>query len=233
MSESSAGGSQPDLFDSTLARTLADDLLSIGAVTLRPRNPFTWTSGLIAPIYCDNRRTLAHPRIRRSIAAGFSDLVTGHQLVPAIIAGTATAGIPHAAWLAERVDAPMVYVRSGAKGHGRGERIEGRDLGGGDRVIVVEDLVSTGGSALDAVSAVRATGAAVSAVLAIFTYELDVAARAFRKADVPCHVLTTFSMLVDVAREQGRLSDDELKLLTTWRADPAAWSAERGGAANL
>jgi len=209
-----------------LARSLATALLDIGAVSLRPHNPFTWSSGLRAPLYCDNRRTLAHPSVRRSIADGFADLVRSRDWRPLTVAGTATAGIPHAAWLAERLDAPMSYVRSEAKEHGQGRRIEGARPGPDDDVVVVEDLVSTGGSALDAVSAVRENGATVRAVLAIFSYGLDAAAAAFRDAAVACHVLTTFPVLLEVAHRQHGLTDEARSLLKDWRADPEAWSRE-------
>ena len=211
------------------ARSLAGALLNIEAVALRPHAPFTWSSGLRAPIYCDNRRTLAHPPVRRAIADGFANIVRGEEWMPLTVAGTATAGIPHAAWLAERLDAPMSYVRSEAKEHGQGRRIEGARLGPDDDVVVVEDLISTGGSALDAVSAVRETGAMVRAVLAIFSYGLDAADTAFREAGVPCRVLTTFPVLLDVARRQHDLSGEAQALLEEWRADPEAWSHEHGG----
>jgi orotate phosphoribosyltransferase len=212
-----------------LARSLATDLLEIDAVSLRPHDPFTWSSGLRAPIYCDNRRTLAHSPIRTAIADGFAGIVRSRDWRPLTVAGTATAGVPHAAWLAERLDAPMSYVRSAAKEHGQGRRIEGARLGGGDEVVVVEDLISTGGSALDAVSAVRDTGATVRAVLAIFSYGLDKADLAFREADMPRHVLTTFPVLLDVARRHHDLSDEARALLEKWRADPESWSHEHGG----
>lgn len=211
-----------------VARAIARDLLDIGAIALQPKNPFTWSSGLRAPIYCDNRRTIAYPRVRRVIRDGFAEIVTDHTLGSSTIAGTATAGIPHAAWLADQLDVPMAYVRSSAKGHGQGERIEGR-VESGEDVIVVEDLVSTGGSALNAVEALRDVGATVQAVLSIFTYELDVATTAFRTADVPLYVLSDFSTLLEVARERDALSDDDLDVLRTWREDPGAWSKERGG----
>ncbi|WP_103030423.1 orotate phosphoribosyltransferase [Salinibacter altiplanensis] len=210
------------------ARSLAEALLNIDAVSLRPHDPFTWSSGLVAPIYCDNRRTLAHPSVRHAIADGFAETVADHDWAPLTVGGTATAGIPHAAWLADRLDAPMAYVRASAKGHGQGQRIEGARLGAGDAVVVVEDLISTGRSALDAVAAVRETGATVPAVLAIFSYGLDAAVTAFREAGVPCHVLTTFPMLLDVARRQHSLSDDAQALLNDWQADPEAWSDEHG-----
>ncbi len=211
------------------ARALADALLSIDAVSLRPHDPFTWSSGLAAPIYCDNRQTLAHPSVRERIADGFAEAVREYDGTSLTVAGTATAGIPHAAWLADRIEAPMAYVRDSAKGHGQGRRIEGARPGAGDEVVVVEDLISTGRSALNAVAAVRETGANVSSVLAIFSYGLDAAATAFREAGVPCHVLTTFPVLLDVARRQHSLSADAEALLNDWQADPEAWSHEHGG----
>ena len=211
------------------ARSVARELLRIDAVSLRPHDPFTWSSGLVAPIYCDNRRTLAHPSIRRAIADGFAEVVREAGWESISIAGTATAGIPHAAWLTERLEAPMAYVRSEAKGHGQGRRIEGTRLGPGDEAVVVEDLISTGGSALEAVSAVRETGATVRAVLAIFSYGLDAAASAFEAADVEAHVLTTFPVLLDVAHRQHDLSAEARALLDDWQADPEAWSREHGG----
>ena len=210
------------------ARTIAGLLLDVGAVELRPAEPFTWSSGMVAPVYCDNRLTLSHPRVRRAIRDGFTDFLKTEGLDGGTVAGTATAGIPHAAWLAEAVDRPMVYVRSSAKGHGKQARIEGV-VEPGDDVVVVEDLISTGGSALDAVAALREAGATVQAVCAIFSYELDAAAAAFKQADVPRHVLTTFSTLIDVAHDRGDLSADDLDVLRAWRDDPERWSVEHGG----
>lgn len=228
MSDSSSSSLQ-NVSTTDVARAIARDLLDIGAIALQPKSPFTWSSGLRAPIYCDNRRTIAYPQVRRVIRDGFAEIVTDWTLGSATIAGTATAGIPHAAWLADQLDVPMAYVRSSAKEHGQGERIEGR-VEPGEDVIVVEDLISTGASALEAVEALRDAGTTVQAVLSIFTYELDLAETAFRKADVPLHVLSDFSTLLDVARERDALSDDDLEVLRTWREDPDAWSEERGGA---
>ena len=211
------------------SRALAEFLLDIGAVQLRPSDPFTWTSGLVAPIYCDNRLTIAHPAVRRAIRDGFAEVLDREGLLPATIAGTATAGIPHAAWLAEAVGMPMAYVRDEAKGHGTCAKIEGR-VQPGDDVVLVEDLISTGGSALDAVGTLREAGARVRAVLAIFSYRLAAAERAFAEADVDGHVLTDFPDLVDVAHAQDRLTDAERETLQAWRADPDAWSVEHGGA---
>ncbi len=209
-------------------RTLLEALLDIGAVKLQPTAPFTWSSGLVAPIYCDNRLTISHPRVRRLIRDGFAETLRAHEVQDPTVAGTATAGIPHAAWLAEAVDRPMVYVRSAAKDHGTKARIEGV-LETGTEVVVVEDLISTGESALDAVAALRQSGATVRAVFAIFSYELDVADEAFREAEMTRYVLATFDTLVDVVRERGNLSESDVALLTSWHADPAGWSVEHGG----
>lgn len=210
------------------ARSIARSLLQIGAVKLRPNEPFTWSSGLVAPIYCDNRLTLSHPKVRRAIQEGFSAHLSGEAVLPATIAGTATAGIPHAAWLAEAIDQPMAYVRSSAKEHGTKARIEGV-VEEGDRVVLVEDLISTGGSALDAVAALRDAGATVPTVLAIFSYQLAAAETAFREAEVDRFVLTDFQTLIDVAYETDGLSDADRRTLEGWRRDPAAWSVEHGG----
>lgn len=211
------------------ARRIAQSLLDIEAVKLRPSDPFTWSSGLVSPIYCDNRLTISVPPVRREIRNAFADLLAAEEFLPATIAGTATAGIPHAAWLAEAVDQPMVYVRSSAKDHGTGARIEGQ-ISAGDEVVLVEDLISTGGSALDAVAALQERGARVHAVLAIFTYQLEAAETAFQEAGVKRFVLSDFQTLIDVAHTENRLSDDELTALQHWRADPEAWSVEHGGA---
>lgn len=204
-------------------RALAGDLLSIGAVTLRPGHPYTWSSGLRAPIYCDNRITLSFPRIRRSICDDFVRIANSIDPAPDVIAGTATAGIPHAAWLAASLEAPMVYVRSSSKSHGRENQVEGR-LSPGQNVLLVEDLVSTGQSALQAASALQAQGANVVAICAIFTYGLDRAERSFEDAGIPLHTLTDFTTLVDVARQHDDLGATDISSLMEWREDPEAWS---------
>ena len=210
------------------ARALADALLSIDAVSLRPHDPFTWSSGLAAPIYCDNRQTLAHPSVRERIADGFAEAVREYDGTSLTVAGTATAGIPHAAWLADRIEAPMAYVRDSAKGHGQGRRIEGARPGAGDEVVVVEDLISTGRSALDAAASSPYEKMASTAET-LAPVSRTAAATAFREAGVPCHVLTTFPVLLDVARRQHSLSADAEALLNDWQADPEAWSHEHGG----
>lgn len=205
------------------ARSLASSLLEIEAVIVRPDEPFTWSSGWRSPIYCDNRLTLSYPSIRRRISAAFADVLEYRGWGPRRIVGTATAGIPHAAWLAERVDLPMAYVRSSAKGHGRENRIEGL-VEEGDRVILIEDLISTGGSALEAVEALREAGAEVQAVLAIFSYGFAETGRRFREAGVEALPLTGFEPLVWAARDRGRLEEAQLAELEAWRANPSSWS---------
>ena len=155
-----------------MKKDIAESLLEIKAVSLRPNDPFTWTSGIQSPIYCDNRLTLSYPEIRRKIAAGLAEIITEKFPGTDLIAGTATAGIPHAAWVSELLNLPMCYVRSKAKGHGKGNQIEG-NAASGQKVVVVEDLISTGGSVITAVEALREAGCNVLGVVSIFTYELE------------------------------------------------------------
>lgn len=219
----------------TPAQAFAAELLRVGAVALRPDAPFTWASGRLAPIYCDNRLTLADPALRRAVAARFADALAGADLrfageAPTVVAGTATAGIPHATLLADRLSLPLVYVRAAAKAHGTGRRVEGR-LPEGARAVVVEDTVSTGGSSLAAVDALRAEGAAVDTMVALFTYGFDAAAEAFHAAGVRLVSLTDYDALVAQAVGAGRLTPAQRTALAEWRDDPGAWSAARGGAA--
>lgn len=204
------------------ARALAASLLDIEAVILRPDDPFTWSSGWRSPIYCDNRLTLAYPEIRSEIARCFAEVLAERALDPERVVGTATAGIPHAAWLADRLDLPMAYVRSSAKEHGRENRIEGI-VEEGDRVVLVEDLISTGGSALEAVEALRGEGAEVTAVLAIFSYGFAATGRRFEEAGVPALPLTGLDPLVEAARGRDGWTDEQLESLEVWRADPGHW----------
>jgi orotate phosphoribosyltransferase len=206
-------------------RAVARDLLAVGAVELRPDNPFTWASGLRSPMYCDNRLTLGEPDVRRRLTDGFAELVGAQGLAPEVVAGTATAGIPHAAWLADRLSLPLVYVRSSAKGHGRGNKVEGR-LPAGARVVLVEDTVSTGGSAIAALEALREAGAHVAGVLAIFDYGFRRAAEAFSGAGAPLFALVGYDDLVDEARAAGAVSPDDLATLAAWRADPDGWGKD-------
>ncbi len=205
----------------TTTGRLAEELLRIGAVVFSPDEPFTWASGIRSPVYVDNRLTLAHPEVRRQICAAFAAFADREKLAIDAVVGTATAGIPHAAWLADRLGLPMAYVRGSAKQHGRLNKVEG-GLEGGMRVVLVEDLVSTGGSSLNAVGALHAVGVHVLAVLAIFTYELRAAAEAFRAAGVPLHVLTDFSTVFRTALRDGHFTDEQTAHVMDWHRDLVA-----------
>ncbi len=207
----------------TLSEQVATDLLLIGAVTFRPADPYTWASGLRSPVYCDNRRTLAHPEVRTRIAAGYEELLGRGGYRPDLVAGVATAGIPQAALLADRRLLPLAYVRSEAKGHGRGNRIEGH-VEPGQRVVVVEDLISTAGSSVAAAEALRAAGAEPVVVLATFSYGFDEAASNFERAGVAWATLTDFETLLRVAERVGALAPSDLGTLRDWHRDPAGWS---------
>ena len=211
-----------------LADDLARDLLRIGAVALRPDDPFTWASGRLSPVYTDNRLALSVPEVRTRVADGFTSLARGLDRIGAV-SGTATAGIAPGVLLADRLGVPFSYVRSSAKGHGRQNRIEGR-VEAGQRIVIVEDLVSTGGSVLSAAEALREAGAKPVAALAVFTYGFPEADRAFTEAGLPLHTLTDFPTLARVAAETGALEDDAWDVLKDWCDDPAGWSAARGGA---
>jgi orotate phosphoribosyltransferase len=210
-------------------RAIARRLLEIEAVSLRVSPPFTWASGRLSPIYCDNRLLMSYPAHRREVARGFSDLIAKNSWGPDLVAGTATAGIPHAAWLAELLDLPMIYVRGAAKGHGKGNRIEGR-LQAGEKVVLIEDLISTGGSSIDAAEGLIEAGADLLGVVAIFTYGLEKAATRFAEAGIQFATLTDFNALMDVAVEIDKLSVDDKAVLSEWQKDPTAWSVARGGA---
>ncbi|MCE5167864.1 orotate phosphoribosyltransferase [Paenibacillus profundus] len=206
-----------------MERTIASHLLNIQAVALRPQDPFTWTSGIKSPIYCDNRLTMSYPDIRAAIAEGFAALVKEYAPDAEIIAGTATAGIPHAAWVADKLGLPMAYIRDKAKGHGKQNQIEGI-IRPGQKVVVIEDLISTGGSSLKAALAVREAGAEPLAVFAIFSYQLDKAVSAFAEAGIPLRTLSNYSALIDTALELGVIQASDLDILKAWRHDPASWN---------
>ncbi len=201
---------------------LAAALLEAGAVRLSPERPFTWASGLKSPIYCDNRQLLGAPGLRRRIAAVL--VARSRALSPDLIAGTATAGIPWAALVADALDLPMAYVRAEPKKHGMGRQVEGPSARG-RRVVLLEDLISTGGSSLRCAEALRSEGAEVLQVLALFSYGLDQAEAAFAAAGVPLASLATFADLQALAAERALLDADGLRALADWRPDPAAWSA--------
>ncbi|MEM7574470.1 MAG: orotate phosphoribosyltransferase [Bacteroidota bacterium] len=206
------------------ARQIAGHLLEVKAVRLQPEEPFTWASGLKSPIYCDNRVVLSFPAIRKEVIAAFVDLSSRFGELDGI-AGVATAGIAHGALLAEQLNLPFIYIRSKAKAHGRQNQIEGQLLAGG-RYLVIEDLISTGGSVLQACAALSAAGGVVAGVGAIFTYEFDRAAHAFEEAGINYATLSQYSVLIEQAKSQGYITEEQAITLQNWRRDPAAWSTQ-------
>jgi orotate phosphoribosyltransferase len=209
----------------SVSQQIARILLRSQAVTLRPTVPFRFASGLLSPIYCDNRILISLPRQRQQVVRRFAELVRGSDLAVDVVAGTATAGIPHAAWLAEVLQLPMVYVRSKSKEHGKEQLVEGL-LAAGQQTIVVEDLVTTGGSSLSSVAALRQVGAVVEHVLAIFTYAFPETAAAFAQHGVKLHALTTLPALLDVAVADRYLSPAEREMVVAWATDPQEWSQQ-------
>ncbi|HET8865877.1 MAG TPA: orotate phosphoribosyltransferase [Gracilimonas sp.] len=210
------------ILNTSFARELASHLLEINAVVLRPSNPFTWTSGWNSPIYCDNRLTLRYPEIRNKIENEFTDIIEEKFSNVDVITGTATAGIPHAAWVAANLNKPMAYVRAKAKAHGMGNQIEG-GVNKGESTVVIEDLISTGGSAISVIEALKFVGAKVDAVISIFTYDFDKASKRFTDIGVPVYTLTDYKTLVNVAVEKGIIDGDDLELLSSWRDHPDIW----------
>ncbi len=204
-----------------IAREVARKLLEIDAVTLRPKEPFTWASGLRSPIYCDNRIVLSYPGIRNLIKNAL--VAKSMQFNPFdIVAGVATAGIAHGALLADALDKPFVYVRSKAKAHGRQNMIEGKVIAG-QKALVIEDLISTGKSSLAAVRALKGAGIFISGVLAIFSYGFPHAEKNFSKENIPFDVLTNYDNLVNEAISSQYISKTEGRLLSEWNAQPSAW----------
>jgi len=200
---------------------IAKSLLEINAIKLNPKNPFTWASGIQSPIYCDNRVTLSHPEIRTYIAESFAELCADYEYDAVV--GVATAGIPHGMLLAQILGVPFAYVRSKSKAHGRQNQLEG-DLPLGSRVIVIEDLISTGGSSLAAVDALKTCGVETVIVLAIFQYGFPFALEAFNKKDTGFATLTDYGVLLDVASELEYISSSEIQTLKDWRIDPHNWT---------
>ncbi|MGK7378465.1 orotate phosphoribosyltransferase [Planococcus sp. 1R117A] len=194
---------------------IARQLLNIGAVELRPQDPFTWASGVKSPIYCDNRLTMSYPAVRKEIAKGLAGLINEFYADCEVVAGTATAGIPHAAWVSDLLDLPMVYVRSKAKEHGQGNMIEGK-VEAGKKVVVVEDLISKGGSVLQAAEGLKAAGFDVLGIVAIFTYDLPQSIEAITGAGYTFHTLTNFPALVEEAMEMNAISEEDLPMLADW-----------------
>ena len=206
----------------TLATEIASHLLDIKAVYLQPDNPFTWASGIQSPIYTDNRVTLSYPDTRTLIEDGFVQKIKEEFPDVEVIAGTATAGIPHGAIIADRMNLPFAYIRSKPKDHGAGNQVEGR-IFKGQKMVVIEDLISTGGSVLDAVAAAEREGADVLGVVAIFTYELPKATENFANADVKLVTLSNYSELIKVAKVQGYINADGLTLLKKFKENQENW----------
>lgn len=203
----------------SLEHTIAHDLLSIGAVFLRPDEPFTWASGIKSPIYCDNRLTLTAPAVRTHAEEGLAELIRQHYPDVEVLMGTSTAGIAHAAIVGHLMGLPMGYVRSGNKDHGRQNRIEGR-LEKGQKVVVVEDLISTGGSCIEVVEALREAGAQVLGIVSIFTYGLQKGLDRMAAANVTNFSLSNFDAVCEAAAEEGKIRPEDIDRLKKFRADP-------------
>lgn len=208
--------------DHSYAHVLAEALLEIGAVRLSPEKPFTWASGLLSPVYCDNRLVLSYPKYRGIAIQGLQKLVGQFDDTQAI-AGVATAGIPHGALLADRLDLPFLYVRSKAKEHGKGNKIEGL-VTPGMKVVVVEDLISTGGSSLEAVQSLIESGMQVLGVVALFTYCFSEASARFKDAHIPYATVTDYPTLIKVALANHRITNEQYQQLSEWYQDPRNWS---------
>ncbi len=209
-----------------MKRKIAKALLKIQAVFLSPEKPFTWASGIQSPIYCDNRLVLSYPPVRKLVEEGLAKLIQKHYPDCELVAGTSTAGIAHAALAAELLDLPMAYVRGSAKDHGRNNRIEGR-VEKDQKVVVVEDLISTGGSVVEVVEALRETGAQVLGIVSIFTYGMQKGIDRLKEAEVENVSLTNFNVLAEVAVEEGYISEKDLAKLEAFQKNPSdsGWMA--------
>lgn len=197
-------------------KDVAKNLLEIKAVELRPNNYFTWTSGIKSPIYCDNRLTMSYPKVRKNIALGLSELIKEHFSDVEIIAGTATAGIPHAAWVSDNLNLPMIYVRDSKKKHGKANQIEGV-IKKGNKVVVVEDLISTGLSSIKVVKALEEAGCEVLGIISIFNYLINKSKESFSNENIRYYSLTNYDILIEEAREQGYIKKEDIFELIKWR----------------
>jgi len=207
----------------SIHKEIAHAMLKVGAVELNPTELFTWASGIKSPIYCDTRLTISDPTARKQIAKGLAQTIKDSFPGTEVVAGTATAGIPHAAWVSDILELPMVYVRSKAKEHGRGNQIEGK-ITAGQKVVVVEDIISTGGSSITAVEALRNAGCEVVGVVCVYTYNLPRAEKAFEEIGVNYVSLTNFDYLIEAATESGAISEDQIPFLKEWHANLKAGS---------
>jgi orotate phosphoribosyltransferase len=207
------------------AKKTAEYLLQINAIKLQPSNPFTWASGWKSPIYCDNRKTLSFPEVRSYIRDSFAELVKVLYPDAGVIAGVATGAIAHGALVADKLGLPFIYVRSGAKEHGLGNQIEGF-YEAGQKVVVIEDLISTGGSSLSTVKALREAGCNVLGMIAIFTYEFKKASDAFAAENCILHTISNYSVLIETAVKSGYIGESEVETLRKWRVDPSTWGVK-------
>lgn len=210
------------IFNDNKALKVAEFLLQIKAVKLQPNNPFTWASGIKSPIYCDNRITLSYPNIRTFIRQEYAQSVLDSFGKPDVIAGVATGGIAQGALVAQELGLPFIYIRSEAKKHGMGNQIEGH-FEEGQRVVVIEDLISTGGSSLKAVEALREAKLDVKGLVAIFTYGFKIAEDNFNNAHCPYRTLTNYDILLEHAQATNLISEEEARSLLEWKADPQSW----------
>lgn len=205
-----------------ISKQIANQLLQIKAIKLAPSNPFTWASGLKSPIYCDNRKTLSYPQVRDSIRDGFVEMIKQTFANADVIAGVATGAIAHGVLVAQALNKPFVYVRSDAKKHGLENLVEG-NLEKGQSVIVIEDLISTGGSSIKAVEALRNAGADVKGLLAIFSYGFNKAIEAFNQANCKFYTLSNYETMIEIALQTNYINNTELELLKRWKQNPENW----------
>lgn len=205
------------------ALKVAEFLLQIKAVKLQPNQPFTWASGWASPIYCDNRKTLSFPAIRTYIRQGYAEAILEKFGKPDVIAGVATGGIAQGALVAQELGVPFIYVRSSPKGHGLGNQIEGH-FEKGQKVVVIEDLISTGGSSLEAVRALREAGCDVKGLVAIFSYGFDIALENFSTAECPFVTLTDYDHLIDTALKLEYVNGTDIDSLKKWKESPSTWA---------
>lgn len=214
------------IINQDFAKELALKLLEINAVVLRPHTPFTWTSGWSSPIYCDNRLTLRYHELRTKLADNFTEFIKKEYPQVDVIAGTSTAGIPHASWIADRMNKPMCYVRSKPKQHGTTNQIEG-GIQQGEKAVIIEDLVSTGESAISVAKALEFVGVEVLGVVSIFSYGFDQARERFAERGLPLHYLTDYATLIEAGVKHGYVAQKDLELLNQWREDPDIWPRQR------
>lgn len=206
---------------SNIAATVARKLLEIKAIQLSPEKPFTWASGILSPIYCDNRKSLSYPEVRNYIKNSLAEISQQFGEFD-VVAGVATAGIPHGAYVADVLQKPFIYVRSKAKGHGMQNLIEG-EIPDGKKVLVVEDLISTGGSSVKAVNALKDVGAEVVGTIAIFTYGFEKAVKTFEAAGCPFDTLSNYDVLLEEALKMEYISEEMLATLQSWKNSPSTW----------